>query len=324
MIILANSAGGVGMAAAVAALLEGLPALDVVEAGIRAVESDPTVRSVGVGGWPNLLGQVELDACLMDGRTLRTGAVGALRGYLHPISVARQVMARLPHVFLAGEGAARFAAEIGAEAGETLTAEAHAEWTAWLRAHIPAEVLARWPEAPLSEWARLTADPETAGGTTTFIVQDASGAIGAGVSTCGWAFKYPGRLGDSPVIGAGCYADSRYGAAGCTGHGELTIRAGTARSVVLYMKLGMTVEAACAEALNDLRSLGRDYAGGVTIHALDAAGRPHVAAIGRGGGLRYWVWTPGMAAAEAREVTAEPWRPAEMGNPRNGSPLDGK
>lgn len=307
MIILANSAGGVGMQAALDALRGGRPALDVAEAGIRPVEADPAVRSVGVGGWPNLLGQVELDASLMDGRTLRTGAVGALRGYLHPISVAREVLARLPHVFLVGEGAARFAAEVGAEAGEPLTREAQEEWEAWLAAHVPADVRARWPHVPLAEWARLTADPETAGGTTTFLVKDAADDIAAGVSTCGWAFKYPGRLGDSPVIGAGSYADNRYGAAACTGYGELTIRAGTSRAVVLYMKMGLSVEDACREALDDLRALRRDYAGGVTLHAMDAAGRPHVAAIGRGGGLTYWLWHAGMAAPEERSVAAEAW-----------------
>ena len=197
VIILANSVGGVGMAAAIAALQSGLPALDVVEAGIRPVEIDPAVDSVGVGGWPNLLGEVELDASLMDGRTLATGAVAALRGYIHPISVARQVMTRLPHVFLVGDGAARFAAEIGAEAGETLTQMRGQNWDAWLARHVPADIRSRWPDVPLAEWARLTADPETAGGTTTFLVKDAAGDIAAGVSTCGWACQVPrpaGRL----------------------------------------------------------------------------------------------------------------------------------
>lgn len=100
---------------------------------------------------------------------------------------------------------------------------------------------------------------------------------------------------------------NRLGAAACTGHGELTIRAGTARSVVLYLKTGMTVEEACAEALNDLRALRRDFEGGVTLHALDAAGKPHVATIGPDGGLTYWVWQDGMAAPEERSVTSEEW-----------------
>ncbi|MCD6291334.1 MAG: N(4)-(beta-N-acetylglucosaminyl)-L-asparaginase [Anaerolineae bacterium] len=300
-IVLANSVGSVGMPAAVEAIQSDRPALDVVELGIRPVELDPGVRSVGVGGWPNLLGEVELDASIMDGRTLRTGAVGALRGYVHPISVARRVMEELPHVLLVGDGAARFAAECGAEAGETLTEEARVEWEQWLERHIPADVWKRWPDVPLAAWARLTADPETAAGTTTFLVQDGRGDIAAGVSTCGWAFKYPGRLGDSPIIGAGGYADNRYGAAACTGMGELAIRASTARSVVLYMKMGMTVEEACREAADDLRSLDRRYRGGVTIHAIDAEGRPYVLAVDRDD-VTYWVWTEGMEVPERREA----------------------
>ncbi len=306
-VILANSVGGVGMPAAVAALAAGQPVLDVIEAGIRPVELDPTVHSVGRGGWPNVLGEVELDACIMDGRTLETGAVGALAGYLHPISVARQVMETLPHVFLVGEGATRFAAECGAEAGENLTAESRAGWEKWLREHVPADVRARWPDVPLAEWARLTADPQTAGGTTVFLVRDAAGDIAAGVSTCGWAFKYPGRLGDSPVIGAGCYADNRYGAAACTGMGELTIRAGTARAIVLYMKMGATVQEACHEAIADLRGLRRRYQGGVTIHAIDRDGQPYVVSVRHDGGSQYWLWAAGMETPEERKPVVESW-----------------
>lgn len=305
-IVLTNSEGKWGIAAAAQALQAGAPVLDVLETGIRPVELEPRCRSVGVGGWPNLLGEVELDASIMDGRTLRTGAVGALRGFLHPISVARQVMERLPHVFLVGEGAARFADEIGAARGETLTEEARAEWEAWLRNHVPPAIWEQWPRTPLIPWARLTADPETAGGTTTFLVRDANGNIACGVSTCGWAMKYPGRLGDSPVIGAGNYADNRYGAAACTGMGELTIRAGTARAVVLYMKMGMTVQEACHEAVADLRRLQRDYRGWVTIHAIDAHGTPYVVTTGPQGDIHYWVWMDGMAEPEERIAPSEP------------------
>jgi L-asparaginase len=304
-IILANSEGGVGMAAAVAVLRQNLPALDIIEAGIRPVELDPTVRSVGVGGWPNLLGEMELDASIMDGRTLRVGAVGALKGFLNPISVARRVMETLPHVFLVGEGAAQFAAEQGFEQGEVLTDVARTEWEAWLKQHVPAEVWAKWPNVPLTEWARLTADPVTAHGTTTFLVQDQKGDLAGGVSTCGWAWKYPGRLGDSPVIGAGNYADNRYGAAACTGMGELAIRAATARSVVLYMKMGMSVEEACREAVADLRALHRDYRGWITIHAIDATGKPYVVCTHPHGDVKYWLWTEDMDEPEVRQAVAD-------------------
>ncbi len=297
------------MAAGVKALRGGTPRLDVVEAAIRPVEVAPQCHSVGLGGWPNLLGETELDASIMDGTTLHSGAVGALRGYKHPISVARQVMERLPHVFLAGAGADRFAAEIGAEPGPAGTeGPAREGWQAWLREHVPPDVLAHWPDAPLIEWARMSADPETAKGTTIALVKDAGGELACGVSTCGWAHKYPGRLGDSPVIGAGSYTDSRYGAAGCTGMGELTIRCGTARAVVLYMKMGLSVEAACREAIVDLRGAERRYKGGVTVHAIDAAGRPSVAAVGRAADtVRWYFWSEGMPAFEERQVVVEAW-----------------
>ncbi len=308
MFILANSAGEIGMPAAIAALCGNAPALDAVEAGIRPVERDPAVRSVGVGGWPNLLGQVELDAAIMDGRTLAAGAVAALRGYIHPISVARQVMARTPHVLLAGEGAARFAAEIAAEAGPTLTAEAEAEWRAWLAAYVPAAELARWSDVALAPWTWLTADPERAGGTVTYLAQDAAGDLAAGVSTCGWAMKYPGRLGDSPIIGAGSYADNAFGAAACTGHGELAIRAGTARSIVLYMQTGMTVAEACRAAADDLRRLVRPFPSAITLHAVDRSGLPFVLALGDEPAMSvYWWWAEGMAQAEQRQATCEDW-----------------
>src|SRR5262245_33325282 len=163
-IILANSEGGVGMPAAITALQAGRPALDVLEAGIRPVELDPQVRSVGVGGWPNLLGEMELDASIMDGLTLKAGAVGALRGVLHPISVARLVMDKLPHVFLVGEGAARFAAEYEAETGEILTEQSREEWATWLKKHVPDEVWEKWPHVPLTPWVRLTVEPQSAHG----------------------------------------------------------------------------------------------------------------------------------------------------------------
>jgi L-asparaginase len=327
VIVLANSVAGSGIPAAAAALRAGAPTLDAVEAGIRPVELDLMVDSVGVGGLPNLLGEVELDASIMDGRTLRCGAVGALRGYLHPITVARQVMAQLPHVFLVGAGAARFAAESGAAAGETLTPEATQKREAWLAEIAAATGEPFDPHGPLAPWARATArasgpqsPPPTAGpsvyplssaaprtsGTTVFLARDAHGDIAAGVSTSGWAYKYPGRLGDSPVIGAGCYADNDYGAAACIGQGELTIRAGTARAIVLYMKMGMAVVDACHEAAADLRRLQRDYGGAVTIHAIDRDGNPYVLAVGHSD-TDYWIWTGEMGGPETRHAATTGW-----------------
>jgi beta-aspartyl-peptidase (threonine type) len=261
MIIISSSNGAIGLPAAWAILQSGGAALDAVEAATRIVEDNPADHTVGYGGYPNLLGEVELDASIMDGATLRAGAVGALRGYRHPITVARRVMEQLPHVMLAGEGAARFAAEIGMEREELLSDEAARVWREGIAGRLPEEfrdahgtIIAEL----LGHATGLATDPERVAGTVNFIAQDRAGRIASAVSTSGWAWKYPGRLGDSPIIGAGNYADDRFGAAACTGWGELAIRAGTARSVVLYLKQGYALEAACREAFHDLGALHVD------------------------------------------------------------------
>ncbi len=234
-------------------LKQGGSALDAVEAAIRLVESNPDDDSVGLSGWPNLLGEVELDASLMEGYTRTAGAVGALRGYPHPISIARRVMETLPHVFLVGQGAADFAAEMGFAQQASPTAKAAREWFARVQANVPAERLpALLQRREMAPWVSLTRDPQRVAGTVDVIAIDALGHIASGVSTSGWSWKYPGRLGDSPIIGAGNYCDNRYGAAACTGFGELAIRGATAHTVVLLMRTGMSLLEACQEALRDL------------------------------------------------------------------------
>jgi beta-aspartyl-peptidase (threonine type) len=238
------------------------------------VEANSDDHTVGLGGYPNLLGRVEVDASIMDGRDLNAGAVGAMRDCLHPISVARQVMECLPHLFLVGQGAERFAAEMGFERCDLLTEEAREVWEERLRADMPAEVFERLADQPeLSRWVQMAADPERAVGTVNFIAQDGQGHLCAGASTSGWAWKYPGRLGDTPVIGAGVYADSRYGAVACTGMGEMAIRAGTARSLTLYLKMGLSLAQAGRQAMLDLNDLGGAYLSNMHIVAVDKDGR---------------------------------------------------
>ncbi len=270
MILVAADSNGSGVALAWEALRAGRSALDAIEMGVRAVEADAEDHSVGLGGYPNALGVVELDAAIMDGRTRASGAVGALRGFAHPVSVARAVMARLPHVLLVGEGAVRFAEEIGAERAELLTEYAHQAWQDWSRQH--GLDLTRLEGTPLAEAAWASVDPVRAGGTTIYLAQDAAGDIAAVTSTSGWAWKHPGRLGDSPIVGAGLYADNRYGAAACTGMGELSIRTGLARTTVLYMKMGMSVEEAAREALDEVVTLPDWKTNGLTLYAVDAVG----------------------------------------------------
>jgi L-asparaginase / beta-aspartyl-peptidase len=303
MMTLSNCEGGVGMKAAREVLESGGSALDAVEAGIRVVEADTSIDSVGRGGAPDLMGVLSCDAAVVDGATGRAGAVGNLRGFLHAVSVARQVMERLPHVMLVSEGAERFAREIGAQKAEMLTEEARARYERWMTEHAPASVRVKMSSADLVQLAWESSREMTAGGTVVFLGLDSNRDIAAGTSTSGWAQRYPGRLGDSPIVGAGLYADNRYGACGCTHVGEMTIRACTARSVVLYMKAGAGVREACLEAVRDLRSLKGGYLGPVIIHAIDRHGSPCVVSTGPVvRGLDYSYWGGGTADVQMRRA----------------------
>jgi beta-aspartyl-peptidase (threonine type) len=278
MIVVTSANGIVGIRAAIDILRAGGSALDAVEAATRLVEANPDDHTVGYGGYPNVLGEVELDASIMDGRTLRAGAVGALKGYKYPISVARKVMEELPHVLLVGDGAARFAAEMGFESENLLTEEAAKIYRQGISGALPEserDWMADGIEGNVARLARITADPERAAGTVNFIAQDRDGDIACAVSTSGWAWKYPGRLGDSPIIGAGNYADNRHGACGCTGWGELALRCSTAHSVVLYQRLGFGLEQACRQAMYDLAHATHDPTTVImSMVAINRDGRP--------------------------------------------------
>jgi L-asparaginase len=283
-------------------LASGAGGLDAIEAGIRLVEADTSIRSVGRGGWPNLLGEVELDAAMIDGSTFRSGAVGAIKGYLHPISIARAVMERLPHEMLVGEGAARFAHEIGAEAADNLIPDSERVWRQWFEDKVPPADREKWPEVDLAALCQEAIDPEKGMDTTVFLSLDAKAEIMAGVSTSGWAWKYPGRLGDSPIIGAGCYADTKYGAAACTGTGEMAIRAGSARAIVLYMKMGLSLTAAVDEAIDDLRRLRGGLIQRLTLHAINCQGEHRVVSVNAVGQPTYWLWRDGEGAPHEEPV----------------------
>ncbi|MDE3113178.1 MAG: N(4)-(beta-N-acetylglucosaminyl)-L-asparaginase [Chloroflexota bacterium] len=252
-IVVASKNGATALPAAMEILRRGGTALDAVEAAARIVEADPADTSVGRGGWPNILGTVEVDASIMDGATRRAGSVGAVRGYLHPISIARAVMERLPHVMLVGDGAMRFAREIGAERSRLLTPRTRGLWLDFLRQvrETPRSVLRRRELAPVvMRTVRLERK-----GTVNFIAIDRSGHMASAVSTSGWGYKYPGRLGDSPVIGAGNYCDERYGGACCTGFGELALRGLTAKTAVDRLAAGMPPEEVARAAIRDVNEL---------------------------------------------------------------------
>ncbi len=216
---------------------------------MRAVEDNPDDHTVGYAGHPNIDGVVELDASIMDGATRRAGAVGGLQGYRHAITVARAVMERTPHALITGDGAARLARDLG-ETQEDLLTEAE-------RAYWAAEVGGSKADL-LAQVKLLTRDPREGAGTVDFLAIDRKGHIASAVSTSGWAFKHPGRLADSAIIGAGNYCDDRYGAAACTGWGELAIRAATAHTAVTAMARGASPTQAAGIALRDLFELPTD------------------------------------------------------------------
>lgn len=251
MILVASANGDVGMEAGMEILRRGGSAVDAVEAACRLVEDNLDDHSVGTGGFPNAAGKVELDASLMEGTTRRAGAVAALKNYPYPLSVARAVMERLPrHLLLVGDGAALFAAAQGFQTRELLT-ETAAEAFRQKKFTLSGE---EYAFDGMDVKRSIEKSPETYG-TVNFLAQDAEGRIASAVTTSGWAFKHPGRVGDSPLIGAGNYCDDRFGACACTGLGEWSIRASTARTVVLAMQLGLSLEDACVFAFRDLFSI---------------------------------------------------------------------
>lgn len=267
----------VGFFDGMAILRSGGSAIDAVIATIRQVEANPEDHSVGYGGLPNLLGEVELDASIMDGRTLATGAVAALKGHQDAIDLARVVMEQLPHVLVVGAGAERLASEAGLPQRDLLTAAAKAIWKSRLDQSGDEDAY----RAKMREFAgRLSRDPERphdAHGTVNVIARDAASNLASGVSTSGWAWKFPGRVGDSPIVGAGNYADNRWGAATCTGRGEMAQRCCTAHSVIAFMRCGTTLLDALRLAAEDLQRLDDDYRSEVNIIAVDREGR-HAAA----------------------------------------------
>jgi isoaspartyl peptidase/L-asparaginase-like protein (Ntn-hydrolase superfamily) len=287
--------GRIAVEAAAPLLEKGGPALDAALAGAQAVEDDPAVNSVGHGGLPNAVGVVQLDACVMDGRTLACGGVAALENVRHAAAVARRVMARTPCVLLAGEGARTFALQEGFPLAELLTPASLAEW----ERRRPKEGR---PAAP------PPGSPPGGHDTVTVLALDASGSLAGACSTSGLAHKLPGRVGDSPLIGAGLYVDDAAGAAGATGVGEEIIRVGASLLIVEAMRAGRGPQEACEEAVwrvNATAARRGEEPARVAVLALDPRGRVGAACTAPTH-FQYAVARPGkVELLEAREMGPE-------------------
>lgn len=225
--------------AAIGILSSGGRALDAVEAGVRVSEADPEVTSVGYGGLPDEEGKVTLDASIM-GPHGNAGSVACVEGFMHPVSIARKVMEETEHVMLAGPGAEKFAAAKGFKREDLLTAKAREAWKKW-KSEKERE---RFGGSVSEE------DHDTIG----MLAIDGYGDIAAACTTSGMAFKLRGRVGDSPIVGAGMYCDNEVGAAAATGLGEAVIRTCGSFLVVELMKNGLSPRDACAEAVNRIVS----------------------------------------------------------------------
>ncbi|MBS0196584.1 MAG: N(4)-(beta-N-acetylglucosaminyl)-L-asparaginase [Planctomycetes bacterium] len=247
----------------------GTPLLDAIVAGISLVEDDPEELSVGYGGLPNEDGEVELDAAVMDGPLHKAGAVAGLRRVRHAAAVAREVLRRTDHALLVGEGALRFAKQCGFKEEDLLTPKAREGWLQW-KASLsnkdgwigPEEVTsdfghARWagrennptPGGPPPGDSKTASGAPFTYGTIHVSGLDLQGNLFSCTSTSGLSYKIPGRVGDSPVIGAGIFTDNEIGSAGATGRGESTLHNCAAFEVVRLMEEGRTPTQACLETL---------------------------------------------------------------------------
>ncbi len=204
--------------------------MDAAEAGARVPEADPTITSVGFGGLPDEQGNVTLDSCVMD-HTGNCGSVAFLQNIMHPVSVARKVMEETKHVMLVGEGARQFAISQGFKEIDLLTDESRISWKDWKK-----------------EQREMT--PHETHDTISVLVQDKNGDMAGACTTSGWAYKLHGRIGDSPIIGAGLFVDNEVGCAAATGLGEEVIKTTGSFLVVELMRQGYDPTKACEEALN--------------------------------------------------------------------------
>jgi N4-(beta-N-acetylglucosaminyl)-L-asparaginase len=274
--------------AAYRSLSSGAPLLDAVEAGIRVVEADRSNTTVGIGGYPDRDGHLTLDASIMEG-TGRCGSVVFMEGIDHPISVARAVMEKSPHVMLAGDGATQFAREEGFTYRKELTPGARKAYEEWLKT-------GGYRPRPIGE-----GNHDTIG---LLVLRD--GKMAGGCSTSGAAWKMHGRVGDSPIVGAGLFVDNEVGCATSTGLGEAVIRIAGSVTVVELMRQGATPVEACREAIERIMAKQPQYGDqkGFLAAFLAVSSDGRIGAWGCGPGFEYAVMRGGTREVVRSEYSS--------------------
>jgi N4-(beta-N-acetylglucosaminyl)-L-asparaginase len=254
-------------------LKNGADTLDAVIAGVNLVEEDPNDTSVGYGGLPNEEGVVQLDSSVMHGPTRGAGAVAGIEGIKTPSKVAKLVMERTDHVLLVGEGALKFALAMGFQKENLLTEEARERWLKWKTGRDPGDdwidPKERLPRAANTAEKRAMKQIMRDYGTINCNAVAANGDVSGVTTTSGLSFKIPGRVGDSPIIGAGLYVDNEVGACGSTGRGEANLKTCASFLVVEFMRQGISPEEA------GLRALRRIAENTVEPYLLTEDGKPN-------------------------------------------------
>jgi N4-(beta-N-acetylglucosaminyl)-L-asparaginase len=290
-VVVASANGLKAVERAMELIKAGADPLDAAIAGVAIVEADPNDHTVGYGGIPNEDGVVELDAAVMHGPSHGGGAVASLRNIMHPAAVARLVMKRTDHCLLVGEGALRFARMHGLPEVDLLTDEARKIWLYWKETHSKEDDRIPPPPEELDPAVRAFFGPKyiREHGTIHCSALDTHGDLGCVTTTSGLYYKIPGRVGDSPILGAGLYLDNEVGSAGSTGRGEANLLNLSSHTIVEAMRRGMGPKDATIEACRRIAATTRDR------RLRDDKGRPNfdvkfycVAKDGRFAGASLW------------------------------------
>jgi N4-(beta-N-acetylglucosaminyl)-L-asparaginase len=261
--------------------------LDAVEKGINVVEDDPNVDTVGYGGLPNSQGEFELDAGIMDGTTHRAGSVCSLHKIKNPISVARLVMEKTRHTTMAGEGALQFAIEMGFEPMQLLTPKSLAAWL-------------KWKNTPNRETFWIDKSHHD---TIGMVGIDGNGHVVAGCSTSGLAWKIPGRVADSPLVGCGYYADDAAGAASATGNGDVMANYCTSMFIVTRMAQGRHPQEACEDAMHFMAKSAPNLRDDMyCVIAINMNGETGAISMNSKQPLKYAVWRNGSGALHSAPI----------------------